>query len=117
MKNKVICQKTETNSYGIWPAKESVTTTISLINAGNGTVGLSYDCSFNGVKSGHVHGGPYPVSKDENIVVNDSPEVHVIISEFNNTGSYVTLCMELVVNIPVIGSKTIYKQILEGSLC
>lgn len=110
----VIDKKTESHDYGHWPLKESVTTTIMLLNMGGGQIGVSYDSDFSGLKSGHVQGGPIAIEGNEGIIVNDSPKVTVVISQFNKTANYISVHIAITVEIPVIGSETIYDQTLGG---
>ncbi|MDY0321396.1 MAG: hypothetical protein WHU93_02165 [Arcobacteraceae bacterium] len=110
----VIDSKTESQSYGGFPVSEKVKTTLQLLNMGDGNIGLSYDSSFSGVKSGQVHGGPIAINGNEDKVVNQTPRIVVSISEFNKSKSYASMHVRIVVDIPVLGNKTIYNQTLGG---
>ena len=115
MSNTVIDKKTETHKFGGWIASESVTTTISLVNMGDGKFGLSYDSKFSGVKDGHVQGGPFAVDGNKNIKVHSSPDVHLTISKFDKTSSTISMNVDITVDIPVLGTKTIFDQTLSGT--
>jgi hypothetical protein len=110
----VIDSKGESHSYGGFPVSEKVSTTLQLLNMGDGNIGLSYDSSFSGVKSGQVHGGPIVITGNEEKVVNQSPRVVVSISEFNKSKSYASVHVRIIVDVPVLGSQTIYNQTLGG---
>lgn len=114
MSYTIIDQKTEKHNFGVWPVTETVTTTLSLVNMGSGKFGLTYDSGFSGVKKGHVSGGPYEVTGNENIVVNENPKVVATISNFNKTESYISMHEKITVDIPIIGTKTIYDQTIGG---
>ena len=111
----VISEKTESHTFGVWPVKEKVTTTMSLVNMGNGQLGLSYESTFSGIKEGDVKGGPEEIDGDVEKVVNDSPKVVVAVSEFNKASNYASMHVEISVEIPVIGTEQIYSQTLGGS--
>lgn len=114
MSNTVIDSKSESHSFGFWPAKEHVKTTLSSVNMGQGKIGLTYESKFSGVKSGHVSGGPIEITGDETKVVNPSPKIEVIISNFSKTDTAVSMNVEITVAIPVIGTETIYNETLGG---
>ena len=114
MSSTVIDSKTESHSFGFWPVKEKVETTLSLVNMGQGKTGGNYNSKFSGVKSGHVSGGPIEISKNETKVVNPSPKVEVIVSNFSKTDTEVSMHIKITVDIPVIGTETIYSQTLGG---
>ncbi len=113
--NTVIDSKTDKHSFGFWKAKEEVTTTITLVHMGGGQFGLSYDCEFSGIKSGHVSGGPYPVSGNMHKVLHNSPQVVLTISNFDETSTTISMKVTITVDIPVIGNKTIYDETLGGA--
>lgn len=113
--NTVIDSKTDKHSFGFWKAKEEVTTTITLVHMGSGQFGLSYDCEFSGIKSGHVSGGPYPVSGNMHKVLHNSPQVVLTISNFDETSTTISMKVTITVDIPVIGNKTIYDETLGGA--
>ena len=116
MSNTVIDSKTDKRKFGFWPVTETVTTTLTLVNLGAGRVGINYHSKFSGVKDGEVSGGPIEVSGDIEKVVNQSPKVTVIVSQFNKTSNYISMHVKIVVDIPVIGSETIYSKTLGGDL-
>ena len=114
MSYTVIDKKAELHTYGVWPVKEKVSTTLTLLNLDSGQIGASYDSEFGGVKNGHVQGGPIVVDGDKTAVVNESPKVTVVVSQFNKTPSYISMHIAITVDIPVIGTETIYSQTLGG---
>lgn len=115
MSNIVIDSKTESHSFGALFAKEKVKTTISLVKMANAKFGLSYNSEFSGIKDGHVSGGPYEVSGNENLTAHDSPKVMLIISNYTVTAESISMNVEITVDIPVIGSETIYNETLSGT--
>lgn len=114
MSNTVIDRKKESHSFGFWPAKEEVTTTITLIKNENDTFGILYESRFEGIKDGHVSGGPYEINGNESRVVNNSPKVKLIISNYYKSENTITMTVKITVDIPVIGTETIYKKTLSG---
>lgn len=115
MNYTVIDSKTESHSYGFWKASENVKTTISLLNMGGGKVGLSYSASYSGLETGTVQGGPFEVDGDETKKVHDSPEVDVVISQYEKGENHVSTHVAITVDIPVIGKQTIYSETLAGN--
>ncbi|MBS7564181.1 hypothetical protein KHS38_07165 [Mucilaginibacter sp. Bleaf8] len=114
MANSVIDTKTDKHTFGVWPVKETVTTTLSLILTGPDTFGLNYQAQYSGIKSGTVSGGPYAVSGNGSFVVNDNPKVTVTISNYSDSGSYISMHIQITVDIPVIGTETIFDETLGG---
>lgn len=110
----IIDKKTENHSYGIWFAKETISTTISLVNVQDGIFGLSYESVFNGIKNGHVQGGPYKITENTEITVHNSPQVILTISNYNKTESIISMTVNINVDIPGIGKEIIYNQTLSG---
>lgn len=110
----VIDKKTENHTYGALFVKEKVSTTISLVYLSNGNFGISYESKFSGVKDGHVQGGPVEITGNMNKVVNKSPKVTISISNFHKSDEIVAMTIKITVDIPVIGSETIYNQTLSG---
>jgi len=114
MSYTVIDKKEEVDTFGVWPVNEKVTTTLTLLNLGGGQIGTSYDSKFDGVKGGHVQGGPIVVDGDNTAIVNESPKVTVIVSEYKKNANYISMHVAITVDIPVIGMETIYSQTLGG---
>jgi hypothetical protein len=115
MSNTKIQCKNEEHSFGVWPAREKVSTTLCLVSMGGGKVGLTYESTFSGVKDGSVQGGPIEVPGNLQRVINDSPKVTITVTEYQNTGTYASIHVEITVDIPVLGTKTIYSQTLGGN--
>jgi len=116
MSYTVIDKKTEHHDFGVWPVKISIDATLALVNMGNGTLGLSYDCVFRGAKSGHVQGGPIQVDGNMTKVVNENPKVLAIISGYQKTPTYASTHVQITVDIPVIGTKTLFDSTLGGNI-
>jgi len=115
MSYTVIDKKTEHHDFGSWPVKISIDTTLTLVNLGNGNVGLNYDCTFSGIKKGHVQGGPIQVDGNMTKVVNDNPKVLAIISGYQKTANYASMHVQITVDMPVFGTKTLFDSTLGGS--
>lgn len=111
----IIDRKTDKHTFGHWPAKEEVATTITLVHTGSGQFGLAYDAVFSGVKSGHVSGGPYPVSGNMHKVLHNSPQVVLTISNFDETSTTISMRVTITVDIPILGNKTIFDETLGGA--
>ncbi|ADQ80270.1 hypothetical protein Palpr_2134 [Paludibacter propionicigenes WB4] len=116
MSYTVIDKKAEHHSFGVWPVKINVDTTLTLVKQENDHLGISYDCVFSGVKSGHVQGGPIQVDGDMTKVVNDNPKVLVIISGYQKTAAYASMHVKITVDAPVIGTITIFDSTLGGNI-
>lgn len=115
MANAIIASKTDDKTFGAWPLKEKISTTITLLQTGSDAFGLAYQAVYSGIKSGSVSGGPYAVSGNLNKVVNQSPKVTLIVSNYSDTGSYISMRVIITVDIPVIGTETIFDETLGGS--
>lgn len=111
----VIDQKVEEHSYGLWPIKEKITTTIALVNLGSKKVGLTYDAEFSGIKDGHVNGGPAEIDGNMTQIINENPKVELVIAQYQNTGSYASMNVQITVDMPVLGTHAIFNQTLGGS--
>jgi hypothetical protein len=109
----VIDSKEQKYSWGVWPVKENVDTTLSLLNMGGGKVGLSYSAKYSGMKDGTTGGGPIEVSGNLNQKVHSGPDIYVVVSQYQNRGSYVSMHVEI--KVDVAGSRTIYSQTLSGN--
>lgn len=112
----IIDRKVESHTFGVWPVKENIKTTLTLVKMDNGSLGLIYEADFSGVKSGHVSGGPREINGDGTIVVNPNPKVVVSISQYKRTDTYGSMHIKITVDIPVIGSETIFDKTLGGNL-
>lgn len=115
MSYTVIDKKTNKKSFGIWPVKGEVTTTMSIVNMGNSKFGLSYEAEYRGVQDGSVKGGPFEITGNETRTVHDSPRVEVILNNFDKTSNHVSVHVRITVDIPVIGTETIFDETLSGS--
>ena len=115
MSYTVIDKRTYKKSFGVWPLKGEVTTTMTFVNMGNSNVGLSYEAEYGGIQAGSDKGGPFEVTGNQIKNVNDSPKVEVIISDFNKTSNHASLHVRITVGIPVIGTETIFDETLSGS--
>ncbi|WP_221801925.1 hypothetical protein [Oceanobacter mangrovi] len=114
MSNAVIDKKSEKNSFGFLTMKAHVDTTLTLVEMEEGKTGVLYETVFSGLKDGRMNGGPFVISKNTTRQVNDSPEVNVIVSEFDKQQDAVSMRITITVDIPVLGKQTIYNQTLAG---
>ena len=117
MTNTVIDSKTQSKTFGLWPAKETVTTTLNLLelSAENPpSFGISYDVSYSGIKDGHIVGGPINVQGNGTYVVNENPRVVVTISNYSLSGNLISFHIVINVTAPVIGDITIFDGTLGG---
>lgn len=115
--SQTIDSKSERHSYRVLFMEETITTTLTLVYSGSKTsYDIYYDAVFSGIKSGKVNGGPIPVSGNLTKEVNHNPEVIVKVSQFNNdiANNYVSMHITITVDIPVIGKKTIFDQVIGG---
>ena len=76
--------------------------------------GLSYSAEWSGVYKGSTNGGPYSISGNGSTVVNQSPQVTLNISNYNDTGSTISLQAEITVDSK-IGDKTVFNETLSGN--
>ena len=114
MSNTEIDSKSESHKYGTWIASAKINTTLTLLDLGNGKVGIKYESVYSGIKNGQMKGGPLEIHKNVDKVFNMSPEVKIVISQFSKESDYVTMNVCIVVSVPVIGEHTIYNQTLSG---
>lgn len=115
MSSTVIDSKTQSHKFGVWPFTETVTTTLKLVEISSGTFGIIYDSKYSGIKDGHVGGGPIPISGNGSYEVNKSPKVEVIVTNYSDDGSSISMNIKITVDIPVLGTKTIFDATLGGA--
>lgn len=115
MSNTVIDSKTQSNKFGFWPVTESVTTTLDLVEMSAGKFGVNYKAVYSGVKDGTVSGGPTSIPGNGSFVVNPSPKVTVIVTNYSDSGTYISMHIQITVDIPVLGTKTIFDATLGGA--
>lgn len=114
MSYPVIASKTDNNNWFI--EKCSVTLTLVQMSPADPKFGLSYSADWSGVKKGNTAGGPYPVAGNGTTVVNQDPKVTLIVSDYTDTGSTISMHVEVTVDAGgVIGTKTVFDDTLSGS--
>lgn len=109
MSYTVIDSKTEKKTFLL---VEHVTTKLSLVYTDKQQFGIVYDVTFSGPAKGHVTGGPEIVKGNESVIVHKDPQVDVTVSDFNDTGSHISMKVKIVVHKS--GSHTIFDQSLSG---
>ena len=114
MSHAVIDKKSEKTSFGFLTMKAKVDTTLTLVELEAGQVGVLYEAVFSGIKDGRVNGGPMVISKNTTKQVNDSPEVNVVVSNFDKQADAVAMHITITVDVPMLGKQTIYNQTLAG---
>lgn len=115
MSNTVIDSKTQKHKFGVWPVTETVTTTLDLVEMSPGKFGVNYKAVYSGVKSGTVSGGPTSIPGNGSFVVNPNPKVTVIVTNYSDSGTYISMHIQITVDIPVLGTKTIFDATLGGA--
>jgi hypothetical protein len=109
----VIDTKTDTHNW--WVEKSSVTISLMELSATDPKFGLSYSAKWSGVKSGSTSGGPYPISGNGSTVVNQNPQVTLVVSDYTDTGSSISLHVSVTVDAGgAIGIKTVFDDSLSG---
>lgn len=109
----VIDSRTEKTSFGLGALK--VQTTLTLVKMDEGGFGILYSADYSGMKEGHVTGGPASLpSGNARVVVNASPEVVLIITNYVDSGSTISMHVQVTVAVPVLGTKTIFNNTLGG---
>lgn len=117
MSNIVIASKTEKHTWSFLFVNEQVVTTLTLVKLDNGKVGINYDVSFSGIKSGHVTGGPIVVKGNEMVKLHSDPDVFVEVTQFQKSKTYVSMHIKIAVHAPSpIGEKVIFDQTLGGNI-
>jgi hypothetical protein len=114
MGNDVIDSKTDVRDFGSL-IHVNISTTLTLAQTGPGQRGILYEIAYSGIKSGNVTGGPLPVQGEGCFQPHEDPPVTVTVSEYADVGSSITMRIHIQVQIPILGSKTIFDQILSGS--
>lgn len=110
----IIDSQTETHNWVI--EKCSVRLDLLELNAPNGKFGVNYSAHWSGVKKGQISGGPVPVPGNGSTVVNHNPDVTVIVSNYNDTGSTVSMHVKVTVAAGgPIGTKTVFDKTLSGA--
>ncbi len=116
MMQTVIDSKTDNRSGFGWETK----TTLKLIETDPNNFGINYDVDY---KTGglfgswkHISGGPVKNLGNGSWVVNDSPKVTVIVSNYSvDSGQQlISMHVKIDVDVPVVGTVTIYDQTLGG---
>lgn len=115
MSNSVIDSKTQSFDFGFWPFKEKVTTTLDLVEISAGKFGVNYKAVYSGLKDGTVSGGPAMIPSDGTYIVNEDPKVAVIVTNYSDSGAYISMNIQITVDIPVIGTETIFDGTLGGA--
>jgi len=114
MENDVIDSKTDVRDFGSL-IHVNIATKLTLAHTGPGQRGILYEITYTGIKSGNVAGGPLPVKGEGCFQPHEDPPVTVTVSEYADVGSSITMRIHIQVQIPILGSKTIFDQILSGS--
>ena len=114
MSYPIIDSKTQKHTFSAIFKKETVVTTLDLVELSAGKFGVMYNSKYSGIKSGHVSGGPVAVSGNGSHVVNPNPKVEVIVSNYSDSGSHISMHIKITVAIPVLGTKTIFDATLGG---
>lgn len=117
MANTLIDTKTEIHTFGVWPLKETVTTTIQLYKLEIGGFGASYSVLYSGVKDGDVAGGPIPIQGNmiQEISPDPSVKVKVTVSEYLDSRTTVSMHITAEVTVSEYGTKMIFNQTLGGA--
>lgn len=112
----IICRVTDDNTFGVWPVKEHVSVTLTLLETAPDVFAVSYDATYSGIKSGHVAGGPIPVGGNGSYVVNQDPKVTVTVSNWTDdkVNHRISAHFKITVDAPVLGSITIFDKDLGG---
>ena len=111
-KNVVIDRKSQKVTFGLWPIKEDIETTMTLVQMEDGGCGLIYDAEYSGVKKWHATGGPIKVSGNQTATVNEDPPIRVTISDWSETDQRISARVKITVEF--MGNHTLYNQILVG---
>ncbi|WP_413167783.1 hypothetical protein ACL6C3_13905 [Capilliphycus salinus ALCB114379] len=112
----VIDVKTDEHTYGALFAREKVAVTLTLIETDPGQFAIKYEATYSGIKSGHIAGGPVPITGDSSTVVNQNPKVTVIVSNYSNDqqNHLISAHIQITVQAPVLGNITIFDKSLGG---
>jgi hypothetical protein len=115
MANSIIDSKTDKNSFGSI-LRETIAATITLVQTGPGTFGLGYEFMYSGIKSGNTSSDqPIAVSGNGTAIANPDPKVTYTIANYSDSGTYISMQVTIVVDIPVLGTKTIFNETLGGA--
>lgn len=108
----MIDKKTQKVRFGYWPFQDRIKTTLTLVGLGNGNFDLHYSSQFNALKIGKIENIEIPENGSITKRVNGNPEIEVDISNYSPTKKYIALHIKINVEIPGLGTQTIYNQIL-----
>jgi hypothetical protein len=115
MANPIIDTKTDTNTFGSI-LKETISATITLVETAPGQFGLNYQFVYSGIKSGSSSSDtPIAASANGTYVANPSPKVTYTIAGYSDTGTSISMQVTIQVDIPALGTKTIFNETLSGS--
>lgn len=113
----VIDKKSDSHSFGRWPLKEQIDTTLTLVETDPGVFGLYYEVNYSGIRGGNAQGGPIAVSGNVSSRVTEKPvPVDVQVSNYSNDTATSTISMHITIiaHSGVIGDVTLYDQTLGG---
>jgi hypothetical protein len=118
----VIDSKSDKRKFQKFPLSETIITTINLLELTPGKFGLDYQADYSGVKVGKINGGPLDISGNGTYIENDDPKVTMIISNYSDSGTAISMQITINIDAPILGTVTIFDQALGGkygfvSLC
>lgn len=115
MAHQIIAQKVDKRKFTALLMKEYIDTTLQLVHLPDDKFGISYQCHFYGVKEGKRSGGPFEVSGNAKSSVQQNPEVVLEVCNFQKTDCAISMDILITIDLPIVGTKTIYDQTLGGS--
>ncbi|MDN3657859.1 hypothetical protein QWZ08_19560 [Ferruginibacter paludis] len=114
MANSIIDTKTDERNFG-GMIHENISTTLNLVQTAVGKFGVTYQITYTGRKTGSSSGGPQAVDGNTSFQASDDPPVTVNVSDYSDSGSFISIHVNIKVKIPIVGFKDIFDQTLAGN--
>jgi hypothetical protein len=113
----IIDRRTRTRTFGVWPARVTVTVTIRLAQTTPGELAAYYAAHYRGIRNGRAFGGPLRIAGNGSWVVQRDPPVTVEVSDYRSDpeGRRLSGHLRIRVDAPVLGPITIFDETIGGS--
>jgi hypothetical protein len=110
----IIDSKSDTKKFNHFPFSETVNTTIDLLELSTGKFAVNYRADYSGIKGGQLSGGPINIPGNGNYIENNDPKVTMMVSNYSDSGLVISMQLTITIDAPVIGTVTIFDQMLGG---
>ena len=110
----IIDSKSETHTYG-FIVTEKIVVTLTLLEKSPGKFAMDYEFVYSGISSGDTkNGDPVDISGNCTVTANPDPKVIYTISNYSDSGTYISMQITITVDMKQLGTKTVFDQTLGG---